>query len=79
MTDEHDNKFAGLNRACREARTRGADYLMVHNPHVLGDNYDELVRNLNKIAEAGLRLLIIPPSQRTSEHPPDLHPHSPAR
>jgi hypothetical protein len=31
----------------------------------LGDNYDEIVDNLNELAAAELHLIIVPPTQRT--------------
>jgi hypothetical protein len=67
MMNDHDENFTELDRMCEEAKNRGADHILVHNPGVLGDNYEELVRNLNQIAEAGLSLQILPPSQRKPE------------
>jgi hypothetical protein len=67
MVNDHDENFTELDRMCEEAKNRGTDHILVHNPGVLGDNYEQLVRNLNQIAEAGLSLQILPPSQRKPE------------
>jgi len=72
MADNHNEKFAALNRLCQEAVSKNANKIMILNPEVLGDNYEELIHNLNKIAEAGLALLVLPPSQRKPEQEPHL-------
>lgn len=60
-----EDKFVELDRLCREARKNKIDAIIVANPQVLGDDYKELVVNLNKIASADLALIIVP-SQSTS-------------
>ena len=58
------SKFENFNRVLDEQKRLNADVLLIHHPEVLGDNYAELVTNLNKLAEAGLSLKILPPSER---------------
>lgn len=60
----YDEKFAGLVRLCESEKARGADFLMVTHPQVLGDTYEELVESLNRIADAKLKLFIAPKSER---------------
>lgn len=43
---------------------KNAPALLIHHPEVLGDNYDELVQNLNKLADAKMTLMIIPQVDR---------------
>ncbi len=38
--------------------------IMIHHPQVLGDNYDEIIESLNRIADAGKQLAIVPRSER---------------
>ena len=55
-------KFAGLfeliDRAKAAEESDRPSVIMVHNPTVLGDDYDELVCNLCFIADAGLMAAI---------------------
>jgi len=39
--------------------------LLVAAPWVLGDNYEELTESLDRLAAAGIPLLIAPPGLRT--------------
>ena len=64
MDIPNEENYSVLNRLCREAKQKGADAVLIHHPEVLGDNYEELVTNLNKLAQAGLALKIVPPSER---------------
>ncbi len=57
---DHDEKFKGLNEAIKEARAKEATAIIVPSPRALGDDYKELVRNLDMIAAAGLALQIVP-------------------
>jgi hypothetical protein len=41
------------------------DVLLVAAPWVLGDNYEELTESLDRLAAAGIPLLIAPPGLRT--------------
>ena len=43
---------------------RGLQAVIVASPEVLGDNYEELVHNLNRLAEHNLMLQIVPPLHR---------------
>jgi dihydrodipicolinate synthase/N-acetylneuraminate lyase len=62
----YEVKFKDFIRMCADAKQQGADVLIVHHPQVLGDNYEEIVESLNRLAEARLKLLILP-----SEEGPD--------
>jgi hypothetical protein len=69
ITDVMENanesdKFAGLDELIGDAKKLGVDFVIVHSPLVLGDTYSELVTNLDKIAAADLKLMIVPPSER---------------
>lgn len=55
-----EDKFVELDRLCREARKNRIDAIIVANPEILGDDYKELVANLNKIAQAELAIIIVP-------------------
>ena len=52
-------KFDGFDKMCREAKENGIACVIVDNPQVLGDNYTEIVGNLNKLAQANLMLSIV--------------------
>ena len=61
---EYEQKFAGLRRLCEEAKRRHLDVVLIHHPEVLGDNYLEIVEGLKRIADAGLKLAIVPRAER---------------
>ena len=50
--------FINLVRATKE------ELIIVHHPEVLGDSYQEIVESLNRVADAGKRLAIVPRSER---------------
>ena len=57
---EMEKKFAEFDRMLAEARRDGVQAVLVPTPQTLGDTYDELVRNLTKLQEAELSLVIVP-------------------
>ena len=57
---EMERKFADLNRMVRMAKRDGVQVVLVPTPQTLGDTYDELIRNLTKLQEAELSLVIVP-------------------
>lgn len=56
-----EKKFKGLYEALR---SKDAEALVIHHPEVLGDDYEELVFNLNAIADSGKVLRIVPTDER---------------
>ena len=38
--------------------------MLVHHPEVLGDNYEEIVESLNRLADAKVSLVIVPRGER---------------
>jgi hypothetical protein len=64
MKPTYEVKFEGLLRLCRDAKKSGIDHVVVHHPEVLGDDYAEIVESLNRIADANLRLQILPRTDR---------------
>jgi hypothetical protein len=59
-------KFDEFDRMIREAKAQRVTAVLIHHPEVLGDNYTELVTNLNKLADAELMLRIAPTKDRKS-------------
>lgn len=45
-------------------RTTREKVIIVHHPQALGDNHAELVESLNRIADAGKQLVIVPRAER---------------
>jgi hypothetical protein len=54
-------KYADFDKMIRESKAKGIQDVIVATPQTLGDNYEELIANLNKLASAGLRLNIAKP------------------
>ena len=40
------------------------EVIIVHHPEVLGDCYDEIVESLNRLADAGKKLVVMPRNER---------------
>jgi hypothetical protein len=57
----YEEKFADLIVACDNPP---AEVFIVNRPETLGDNYEELVESLNRIADSGMKLLIVPRKER---------------
>jgi hypothetical protein len=62
--DHHEGeikrKFADFDKMVSEAKRNGVQAVLVPSPQTLGDNYEELIRNLTKLQEAELSLVIVP-------------------
>jgi hypothetical protein len=54
----YEQKFADFIKLCAESKVHGFNHVLVHFPHELGDNYDELIESLSRLADAGLALQI---------------------
>lgn len=54
----YEEKFGGFIRLCEEATSGQFQVVIVAFPEVLGDNYEELVRNLGYAAQAGLLMAV---------------------
>ena len=60
----YETKFASFIGMCAEAKAKGLEGVVIHHPQVLGDNYDEMVESLNRLADAELHLAIVPRTGR---------------
>ena len=69
IPSSHKQKFAQFLELIEHAKDGGLDMVVVNHPEVLGDDYGEIVLNLNLLAEANVPLSIVPPKERMS---PDL-------
>ncbi|HEY5268606.1 MAG TPA: hypothetical protein VII94_05815 [Candidatus Saccharimonadales bacterium] len=56
------SKFAGFDRLIEEAGKDGTKNVIIAFPWVLGDNYEEVMDNMSKLAKAGLALHIAKPN-----------------
>lgn len=54
----YERKFADFIKLCAETKAKGISEIVVGYPWVLGDNYEELVESLSRLADAGLSLHI---------------------
>ena len=61
---DYEKKFADFIRLCRESKENNMQTVVVHDPEVLGDTYEEIVESLNRLSEAELSLSIVPPGSR---------------
>ncbi len=64
LKQSYEKKFRDFIQMCTDAKKQGVEVVIVHHPEVLGDNYEEIVESLNRLAAAGLALRIVPPDER---------------
>jgi hypothetical protein len=57
----YEEKFQDFIQMCNQSPE---EIIVVHHPGVLGDTYDELVESLNRLADAGKKLEIVPRKKR---------------
>jgi hypothetical protein len=55
--DDYEHKFSGFIALCSQS---DSDLVIVHHPQVLGDNYEEIVESLSRLANAEKKLLVLP-------------------
>lgn len=58
---DYEKKFGDFIRMCAQAKSDGLTEVLIAYPWVLGDNYEELVESLSRLAAAGLGLRIASP------------------
>jgi len=68
MQQQYEEKFPQFIKMCESAKQRGADGVLVHHPQVLGDTYDEICESLDRLADGGLSLRVLPRSARGDGH-----------
>jgi len=54
----YESKFADFIRLCSETKADNGGRVVIAEPWVLGDTYDEIIESLSRLAEAGLSLHI---------------------
>lgn len=57
----YEQKFADFIRMLAETTE---EVVLIHHPQVIGDNHDEIVESLNRLADAKKQLVIVPRSER---------------
>lgn len=56
--ENYEQKFANFIKLCDDAKKDGIQRVVIAHPWVIGDNYDEVMESLSRIADAGLVLHI---------------------
>jgi hypothetical protein len=54
----YEKKFADFIKMCEKAKADGIQQVVVAAPWVIGDNYDEIIESLARLADAKLALLV---------------------
>lgn len=60
-TSDYERKFADFIKMLTETID---ETIVLHHPEVLCDNYEELAESLNRLADAGKKLIIVPRKER---------------
>jgi len=58
----YEQRFAQFLELC--GKTRKGDVVIIAMPSVLGDNYEEIIESLNRLADAEVHLAIVPRKKR---------------
>ena len=61
MPDNYERKFADFIATCAKAKAENVDVIFVAYPRVIGDNYEEVMESLSRLAVAELTLSIAKP------------------
>ena len=54
----YEKKFGNFIKLCADSKVNGVGEIAAGYPWVLGDNYEELIESLSRLADAGLSLRI---------------------
>ncbi len=57
-SERYEKKFASFIEMCQKAKQDNIPNVIISHPQVLGDNYEEIVESLARLADAGLLLQI---------------------
>lgn len=57
----YEKKFAGFIKGIAESKAGGIESMIIAHPWVIGDNYEEVMESLSRLAAAGLSLRIVEP------------------
>jgi hypothetical protein len=60
----YETKFADFLAMCADNAARGVEGILIDEPLMLGDTYEEVVESLNRLADAKLTLMIRPRAER---------------
>lgn len=52
----YESKYAEFIRLCAVTKANNIGHVIIAEPRVLGDTYDEIIESLSRLAEAGLAL-----------------------
>lgn len=54
----YEKKFADFIQMCADLKAKGLTQVVIAHPSALGDNYEEMIESLSRLADAGLALNI---------------------
>ncbi len=55
----YEQKFTSFIQLCEEAKAKKVEQVIIAEPSVIGDTYDEVMESLSRLADAGLALHIV--------------------
>lgn len=62
IPSDYERKFADWIKVCQNEDE--ADTVVITSPEALGDTYLEVIESLNRLADSGLTLTIVPRAKR---------------
>ena len=61
IPDGYDEKFTAFIKMCADAKGKDIDAVIIAQPWVLGDTYEEVMESLGRLASSNLGLRIAKP------------------
>ena len=55
----YEIKFKEFIAMCLDAKSRGVEGVAIPDPQTLGDDYEEILESLSRLADQGLALVIV--------------------
>ena len=55
---DYEIKFANFIKACKKVKEDNISHIIIDQPRILGDTYEEIIESLSRLAEAKLALHI---------------------
>ena len=55
----YEQKFAGFIKTIAQAQSAGAEYIIICEPWVIGDTYEEVIESLSRLAGTKIALQIV--------------------
>jgi hypothetical protein len=64
----YETKFAQFIKGCAAAKDSGTQQMIIAQPWVIGDTYEEVMESLSRLSQAGLALHVVEPLPKSERN-----------